>query len=98
MLGTWPAGPRIAGAAELAVKTVNADKTLLPGRVLSYSWADSGCTKRQALSVMGRLLGEGDSHIDAVIGPGCSPACEVTSHLSSGQNIPQISYSCKSSF
>ena len=64
----WKGGPRIAGAAALAVEMVNADKTLLPGRVLQYSFADSGCSAQRALTAMGELLGE--SRINAVIGPG----------------------------
>ena len=94
-LGSWDGGRQIAGAATLAVASVNADKTLLPGRVLEFSWADSGCSAKQGLSAMGKLLG-GESRIHAVIGPGCSSACEVTSYLSSGQGVPQISYSCTS--
>ena len=84
-------GPRIAGAAALAVERVNAQKTLLLGRVLEYSWADSGCSAKQGLAAMGELQ-NGVSKIDAVVGPGCSAACEVTSHLSGGQSIPQISW------
>ena len=42
---------------------------------------------------MGELLG-GASRVDAVIGPACSAACEVTSYLSGGQIIPQISWGC----
>ena len=34
--------PVAAGAAALAVDVVNADPTLLPGRALRFSWADSG--------------------------------------------------------
>ena len=83
---------RGAGAAALAVERVNADKALLPGRRLEYSWADSGCSPEQGLKAMGKLLG-GASKVDAVIG-GCSSACEVTSYLSAGQSIPQVSYSC----
>ena len=93
--GSWDMGPRVAGAAELAVTRINADKTLLPGRVLEYSWADSGCSAKQGLAAMGELLA-GESRIDAVIGPACSSACEVTSHLSGGQGIPQISWGCTS--
>ena len=95
MSGAFPRGPKIAGAAALAVANVNADKTLLQGRRLQYSWADSGCSAKQGLKAMGELLG-GESRIDAVIGPGCSAACEVTSHLSAGRNIPQISWGCTS--
>jgi ABC-type branched-subunit amino acid transport system substrate-binding protein len=43
---------------------------------------------------MGELLG-GVSRVDAVIGPGCSSACEVTSYLSAGQGIPQVSWGCE---
>ena len=66
---SWSPGPRIAGAAEMAVQTVNADKTLLPGRVLAFSFADSGCSAKQGLKAMGELLD--GREISAVIGPGC---------------------------
>ena len=95
MSAIWDGGLRIAGAAALAVEKVNADSALLPGRVLRYTWADSGCSAQQGLRAMGQLL-QGASRIDAVIGPGCSPACEVTSHLLGGQGIPQVSYGCTS--
>ena len=94
--GSWDVGKRVAGAAALAVERVNADKTLLPGRRLEYSWADSGCSAQKGLAAMGELL-EGASTVDAVIGPGCSSACEVTSYLSGGQGIPQISWGCTAS-
>ena len=93
MSGSWDGGKRVAGAAALAVERANADKDLLPGRRLEYSWADSGCSAQQGLAAMGKLL-RGVSTVDAVIGPGCSSACEVTSYLSGGQNLPQISYAC----
>ena len=92
LTGSWVLSG--AGAAALAVERVNADKTLLPGRRLEYSWADSGCSAPQGLAAMGELL-EGGSRVDAVIGPGCAAACEATSYLSEGQGIPQISYSCE---
>ena len=93
--GSWNIGPQVAGAAALAVEEVNADTSLLPGSVLEYSWADSGCSPKQGLAAMGELLGEG-VRISAVIGPACSAACEVTSYLSSGQSLPQISWGCVS--
>ena len=93
--GSWNIGNRVAGAAALAVERVNADEALLPGRQLEYSWADSGCSAQQGLAAMGKLLG-GASRVDAVIGPGCSSACEVTSHLSGGRNLAQIAFGCTS--
>ena len=67
----------IPGAAVLAIDKVNADKSLLPGRRLMYTWADSGCSVSQSLKAMGKLLDEADK-VNAVIGPGCSAACEIT--------------------
>ena len=89
----WPGGRQIAGAATLAVDRVNADKNLLPGHLLQYSSADSGCSVTQGLEAMGKLLA-GKDRIDAVIGPTSSAACEITSHLAVGENVPQISYAC----
>ena len=89
--GSWIL--RGAGAAPLAIERVNADKALLPGRQLEYSWADSGCSAQQGLAAMGKLLGKA-SRVNAVIGPGCSSACEVTSYMSGGQGIPQVSWGC----
>ena len=36
------------------------------------------------------------STIAAIIGPGCSAACETTASLALGQNLPQISHACTS--
>ena len=96
LLVPGPFVSRIAGAAALAVETVNAKKALLPGRRLEYSWADSGCSAQQGLTAMGELLG-GASRVDAVIGPGCSSACEVTSYLVGGQRLAQLSWGCTAS-
>ena len=93
--GSWDIGRRIAGAAELAVERVNANKALLPGRWLEYDWANSGCSPQKGLEAMGELLGRA-SKVSVVIGPGCSSACEVTSYLAGGEKIPQISWGCAS--
>ena len=85
-----------AGAAALAVERVNADKALLRGRRLEYSVADSGCSAQQGLAAMGKLLKA--SRVDAVIGPGCSTGCEVTSYLVGGQGLAQLSWGCTASF
>ena len=91
MSGSWPVGPQVAGAAALAVERVNANKSLM----LKLSWANSGCNPTQGLAAMGKLL-RGKHRIDAVIGPGCSSACVVTSYLARGQEIPQLSWGCTS--
>ena len=92
--GSWNVGHRgIAGAAPLAVEKINANKALLPGRWLEYSWADSGCSAQKGLAAIGELL-RGASKVSAVVGPACSSACEVTSYLAG--DLPQISWGCAS--
>ena len=101
MSGTWTRGRLIAGAAALAVEMVNADMNLLPGRALKYRWADSGCSPSVGLVALGTLLFWQQTRVNAVIGPGCSSTCEVTSYLSSvyePQGIPMISYSWCANF
>ena len=95
MTGAWARGAEIAGAAALAVKRVNEQTDLLNGYALAYSWDDSGCSQKKGLEAIGRIekaLGDTNQKIHAVIGPGCSDACEVTSHLLVGKEIPQISW------
>ena len=65
--GLWDGGKRIAGAAALAVERINSDNVMLPGHMLEYHWADSGCSAQQGLVAMGELLG-GANRVDAVIG------------------------------
>lgn len=89
MTGTWQGGLNIAGAAALAVERVNQRADLLPGSVVKYCWADSGCSGSQALRALGTLLAEG---LHVVIGPGCSDACRVTAFLSEGRGVPQIRF------
>ena len=96
MSGSWDVGKLVAGAAALAVQRVNSNRDLLPGRRLGYSWADSGCSAQQGLAAMGSLLRKA-SRVDAVIGPACSSACTVTSHLAGGQGLPQLSWGCAAS-
>ena len=93
---SWDGGKRVLGAADLTVKMVNTNREVLLGRQFEYHWEDSGCIAPQGLAAMGKPLG-GLHKVDAVIGPACSAACQVTSCLSSGQLIPQISWGCTSS-
>ena len=54
---------------------------LLAGRVLEYDWADSGCSAKQGLAALGKAGKVGEEVEGAVIGPGCSSACEVMCRL-----------------
>ena len=87
-------------AAIRVSKRIDLDKTINKATRasdhLQFSFADSGCSAQLGLRAMGELLG-GANRINAVIGPGCSSACELTSYLATGQPIPQISYGCTAS-
>ena len=85
---SWDGGKRVLGAADLTVKMVNTNREVLLGRQFEYHWEDSGCIAPQGLAAMGKPLG-GLHKVDAVIGPACSAACQVTSCLSSGQLNPR---------
>ena len=86
--GSWAAGRTIAGAASLAVDTINRDAAMLVGRRLEFVWRDSVCSSSQALVALSEMIAE--SKVDAVIGPACDEACESTAHFTAGQNLLQV--------
>ena len=95
----WPIGRRIAGAAELAIRTVNNDSNLLVYQGaklnLAYEWKDSSCSPQKALEGLGQLTQTVPAtQLVGAIGPACSTACEVTAYLLAGSNLPQISFGC----
>jgi len=94
---SWPEGRASIGAIALAIDAVNAHGLLGPmirGSKITYRWKEVGCDRSKALAALSQILEEGP--VDAVIGPGCSAACESTAILTSARDVPQISYSCSS--
>ena len=84
----------LAKAATMAVEHINNDSSLLDGSRLEFVFAETLCSAPAALAALSKLLEEGP--LAAVIGPGCSVACEATGFLTAGRDLPQISYSCLS--
>jgi ABC-type branched-subunit amino acid transport system substrate-binding protein len=84
----------ITDAAALAVKRINNDSSLLHASHLESVFAEADCSAPAALASLSKLLEEGP--LAAVIGPGCSVACEATGFLTAGRDLPQISYGCLS--
>ena len=84
----------LANAAAMAVEHINNDSSLLDGSPLEVIFAETLCSAPAALAALSKLLEEGP--LAAVIGPGCSVACEATGFLTAGRDLPQISYSCLS--
>jgi ABC-type branched-subunit amino acid transport system substrate-binding protein len=84
----------ITDAAALAVERINNDSSLLQGSQLESVFAEADCSAPAALAALSKLLEEGP--LAAVIGPGCSSACEATGFLTAGRDLPQISYGCLS--
>ena len=97
---SWPEGRASIGAIALAVDAANAQadqpgsERAIRGGKITYSWREVDCEPSAALAALTRILDEGP--VDAVIGPDCSVACESTTILTAGLDIPQISYSCSS--
>jgi len=94
---SWPEGRASIGAVSLAIDAANAHGLLGPmirGSKITYRWKEVGCDRSKALAALSQILEEGP--VDAVIGPGCSAACESTAILTSARDVPQISYSCSS--
>ncbi len=97
---SWPEGRASIGAISLAIDVVNAQAQgallgpMIRGRKITYSWKEVDCDRSKALAALSQILEEGP--VDAVIGPDCSAACESTAILTSGRELPQISYSCSS--
>ena len=97
---SWPEVRASIGAISLAIDVVNAQAQaallgpMIRWRNITYSWKEVECDRSKALAALSQILEEGP--VDAVIGPGCSAACESTAILTSARELPQISYSCSS--
>ena len=91
--GSWPVGAGLIGAVALAVEAVNSDSRILNGRRLSFVWGDDGCDRTTSLAAFSNLL-EQHGPIHALIGPGCSRACELTASFCHAKNLPQVSPTC----
>ena len=97
---SWPEGRASIGAISLAIDVVNAQAQgallgpMIRGRNITYSWKEVDCDRPKALAALIQILEQGP--VDAVIGPDCAVACESTAILTSGRELPQISYSCSS--
>ena len=90
----WSSAHMLTDAAHLAVERINNDSSLLQGSQLESVFAEADCSAPAALAALSKLLEEGP--LAAVIGPGCSSACEATGFLTAGRDLPQISYGCLS--
>ena len=99
-LESWPEGRASIGAISLAIDVVNAQAhaallgPMIRWRNITYSWKEVECDRSKALAALSQILEEGP--VDAVIGPDCAVACESTAILTSGRELPQISYRCSS--
>jgi ABC-type branched-subunit amino acid transport system substrate-binding protein len=93
MSGAWPVGRSLIGSLALAVRDINANPAIIPGKRLEYVWKDDGCDRLKSLAEFSDVLGRFDA-IDGLIGPGCAEGCEFTATLAQSKNIPQVSPTC----
>ena len=76
-----PGAQAIAGALPLAVRQVNDNETLLPGRRLVFEWADSSCDLGAGLRAWSQLRAVRGG-IDAVIGiPKCFSGASLRNYV-----------------
>ncbi|XP_070536363.1 atrial natriuretic peptide receptor 1-like isoform X2 [Ptychodera flava] len=101
--GFWPVGKHAAGAASVAVDSVNEDDRFSAiregGHNLTLSWRDDKCEVGTGLSQLVDLwnLQYDKNPIDAFIGPGCSILCEPGAQLAAQWDTPMVSWGCASS-
>ena len=91
--GRYPYGPRYAGALIKAIEDVNNDTKILPHTTLKFIWGDSMCEPDQAVA---HAVDMHNKNVHVIIGPTCSVACIAVGHLSTGVELPMISYTCSS--
>ena len=85
----WSAGKYIVGAATLAIADINANPSLMQGRRLEYTWANSGCSSIAGMRAIEELR-DANKPIHSVIGGACSSACESTAFVSAVHGLLQV--------
>lgn len=88
-------GKMAHAAVDLAVKSINADASILKHYKLKYSVGDSGCSGVQTVGEFARLVYQGG--VNVVIGPSCDEGCLSGGFLATYHNLPMISHSCSTS-
>lgn len=88
--------------ADLARRTVNADKTLLPGRNISFFAVDTRCSSSlsfTAVEIATQQLQRGlasGTRMVGFLGAQCSSACRTVASYGALAKIPQVSHGCTS--
>lgn len=88
--GGWAVGFDVQPALDMALQKVNED---FPATVVGI-WADSRCLANFGLANFVSMVK--DKRVQAVIGDGCSVACEPMGSLGGIWGTPQISWGCSS--
>ncbi len=92
----WPVGPTTGSTIILALREVER-RQLLPGFNIEWYMKDSWCEANHGFKVAVEIWDEVDD-LDAIIGPGCSVACQYVGLLAAAWKIPMVSPSCASEF
>lgn len=92
--GGWPVGGLVQPSIDLALEEINKNEDVLPGVTAVGVWGDTKCLPSHGLSKFVSMVK--DNGIQALIGCGCSVACEPIASLGGAWQIPQISWGCTS--
>lgn len=92
--GGWAVGHQVQPGMDLALEEINSNNELLRGVTAVGIWGDSKCLASHGLSKFVSLVKE--RKVQAIIGDGCSVACEPMASLGGVWQVPQISWGCSS--
>ena len=96
---SWsPRGGVYQALRELNDKNDGVADDLLPNTQLHFAWRDDKCDSRFALQAALQLTQYAfqGSGVSAIIGAGCSSACQITAQVAEGSSVPIVSSSCLS--
>ena len=81
---------KLFAGVPIALDTIRANGSILENHTLDYVFEDDHCNENQAIDTVVKLVRDHD--VDAIIGPGCSPAGRGGGRLASVWNVPMVAY------
>ena len=93
--GSWPVGNTIGPAAQLAVDYINNNDMILNDYVIKISYYDTGCNQGKTVWQLIRHT-KTNKRMDAIIGGGCDPVCEILGLFAAHRFLPMVSWGCQS--
>jgi len=94
--GSWSVGQTIAPAAQLAADDINNNESILNDYTIDISYYDTGCNQGKTIWQLIQHSKTKRRTMDAIIGGGCDPVCEVLGLFAAKNSLPMVSWGCQS--